>query len=339
MKKPSLLTFTVMKNEGPFILEWLAYQRLVGVDHIVVLTNDCDDGTDLILDRLDAMGLVRHLPNPCALFAPGTPGATKPHIVGIGYARQLREWREADYIFLSDVDEFPLVRVGDGSLKALLAKTDYPDVISMNEMLFGTSGQVHYTDSLITETFTQRSLLNPLGRQKTRRGLKSITRNKPGVLKIRNHRPTAPAHLATDLRWLDGSGRDFPLDLRHVHEKGTDCRDATELAVINHYTLRSTESFLVKMARGDAVAPERINLRYFRQRNRNEEHDTTIHAMLPRLKEEIERLKRDPHLADLHVQSVEAHKAKIAALRNSPDFAEILKRLNIAPAPSTQQAA
>ncbi len=56
MADPTLLTFTVMKNEGPFILEWVAWQRLMGVDHILVFTNDCDDGTDAILDELDRMG-------------------------------------------------------------------------------------------------------------------------------------------------------------------------------------------------------------------------------------------------------------------------------------------
>ena len=71
MNEPRILTFTVMKNEGPFILEWVAWQRLIGVDRIVVLTNDCDDGTDAILDQLDRLALVRHLPNPVEAVPPG----------------------------------------------------------------------------------------------------------------------------------------------------------------------------------------------------------------------------------------------------------------------------
>ena len=40
---------TCMKNEGPFILEWIAYHRMIGVDDFLVYTNDCDDGTDSLV--------------------------------------------------------------------------------------------------------------------------------------------------------------------------------------------------------------------------------------------------------------------------------------------------
>ena len=84
MADPTLLTFTVTKNEGPFIHEWVAWQRLMGVDRILVFSNDCDDGTDTLLDELDRLG--------------------------ISYARHLRLWRDAGCVSLSDVDEFSLLR-------------------------------------------------------------------------------------------------------------------------------------------------------------------------------------------------------------------------------------
>ncbi|MFN4129742.1 MAG: glycosyltransferase family 2 protein, partial [Paracoccaceae bacterium] len=45
---------TTMKNEGPFILEWIAYHRAIGVDDFLIYTNDCTDGTDTMLDLLQA---------------------------------------------------------------------------------------------------------------------------------------------------------------------------------------------------------------------------------------------------------------------------------------------
>jgi hypothetical protein len=59
-----ITAITPMKNEGPFILKWLAYHLMIGINDFVVFTNDCEDGTDAILERLDELGLVRHLPNP-----------------------------------------------------------------------------------------------------------------------------------------------------------------------------------------------------------------------------------------------------------------------------------
>ena len=40
-----------MKNEGPYIVEWVAYHRAIGIDNFLIYTNGCDDGTSEILDR------------------------------------------------------------------------------------------------------------------------------------------------------------------------------------------------------------------------------------------------------------------------------------------------
>ncbi|MES2816741.1 MAG: glycosyltransferase family 2 protein, partial [Pseudomonadota bacterium] len=45
-----------VRNEAAFLLEWLAHHRACGVTDFLVFTNDCDDGTDAMLDRLEALG-------------------------------------------------------------------------------------------------------------------------------------------------------------------------------------------------------------------------------------------------------------------------------------------
>ena len=37
------------KNEGAFLLEWIAYHKVIGFSNIVVLSNDCEDGSDEFL--------------------------------------------------------------------------------------------------------------------------------------------------------------------------------------------------------------------------------------------------------------------------------------------------
>ena len=49
------LAVLTVRNEGAFLLEWLAHHRAVGFTHILVLSNDCQDGTDTMLDRLDEL--------------------------------------------------------------------------------------------------------------------------------------------------------------------------------------------------------------------------------------------------------------------------------------------
>lgn len=59
----SITIFTTMKNEGPYMLEWVAYHRSLGVDHFVIFTNDCDDGTDDMARRLQQLGIATHVSN------------------------------------------------------------------------------------------------------------------------------------------------------------------------------------------------------------------------------------------------------------------------------------
>ena len=58
----ALLILTV-KNEASFLLEWLAHHLTCGFTHVLAYSNDCSDGTDLMLDRLAAMGHVTHVRN------------------------------------------------------------------------------------------------------------------------------------------------------------------------------------------------------------------------------------------------------------------------------------
>ena len=54
-----------MRNEALFTVEWVAHHLAVGFDKIVIFTNDCDDGTDLLLSALQRGGApVLHLDNP-----------------------------------------------------------------------------------------------------------------------------------------------------------------------------------------------------------------------------------------------------------------------------------
>ena len=56
----SVLAITTMRNEAPFVLEWIAYHKHIGVTDCLIYTIDCEDGTDVLLDRLAALGVVPH---------------------------------------------------------------------------------------------------------------------------------------------------------------------------------------------------------------------------------------------------------------------------------------
>lgn len=62
-KHGTVMAVSMMKDEAPFLLEWFAHHLAVGFTDILVYTNDCSDGTDEMLIRLEELGLGHHRRN------------------------------------------------------------------------------------------------------------------------------------------------------------------------------------------------------------------------------------------------------------------------------------
>ena len=308
---------TSMKNEGAFILEWVAYHLSIGVTHFLVYTNDCDDPTDAILERLAESGLVTRLDNPF-----DRENGQKPQRGALNDAAERREVREADWVGVIDVDEFVNIHVGDGTFAALLDAANHPNVISMTWRFFGNRDVHAYEDRWQTEQFTAcapRYIPKPrLGW-----GFKSFYRPDGPFAKIGVHRPLdLDPDRADEVRWVNGSGRAMPERVARKAEwfsrKDTIGYD---MVTLNHYVLRSAESFLVKRQRG------RINhvdqdqgVAYWASRNYATETDLSIQEHLPRARTVLARLLEDERLANLHAEAAAWHRSRIAALMAEPEY-------------------
>lgn len=123
---------TCVKNEGPFLLEWIAYNRLIGVGAHLFYSNDCTDGTDLLLDALAARGLVHHLPNSAE--------GRNYQMEALKHAQHHPSVRSADWVWVADVDEFLNIHVGDHSIAALVAACDSPAAISVTFQFLPMTG-------------------------------------------------------------------------------------------------------------------------------------------------------------------------------------------------------
>lgn len=317
LHEPRVFAATCMKDEGPFILEWLAWHKAMGLGEVTVFTNDCSDGTDLILDRLAEMGHVQHLPNPAFLA-----GSTAFQPMALAYAHQLPAMRRADVFVSMDVDEFLNVIPGDHSFQALFQATGPFDVISVSEVNHGSNGHEHFEPGWLTEQFPGHQSTTP-GRFKARRGVKSIVRLSEKVEKLRNHRPDLHADRGP-VRWLDGSGRATGHFMADRSENGHDCRGSFDLVRLEHFPLRSLDSYLAKMYRGDVVVTgKQVSRLYWRQRNKMEEFTTGYAPQVKRAKAWYDQhLSGDKILMQLQDQACKAHAARIAALVQDPVFRE-----------------
>ncbi len=330
---PRVLIPTCMKNEGPYILEWIAYHRAIGVTDFLIFSNDCTDGTDVLLDRLDELGIVQHLPNPAL-------SVSSPHFqpIALSYVPHFKVFRDADYVISMDVDEFINIRVGDGTIHALLDEIGDADAISMMESIFGCDDQEIFEDRLMIEQFTRCQTHRP-GPRRARRGVKTLVRKASG-LTIKNHRPFETESTPYEsVNWIDGSGKAVPDDFKNSSENGMDSRGRYNLVYLNHYPLRSMEGFLLKHDRGDVVsANRRVTHRYWRTRNRPDSEDLTLQAWLPQIRSGVEALRADPEIARLHDNSVAWHKKRVAELRKMPEYREFLDGLKAMSGPDADES-
>ncbi|MEK0165661.1 glycosyltransferase family 2 protein [Phaeobacter sp. A36a-5a] len=313
---------TTMKNEGPFVLEWLAYHRAIGVDEVLVYTNDCSDGTDSLLRVLQDKGYVQHRDNPYR----GTD--LKPQHAAFQAAEEEPVVRAADWLVCMDVDEFINIRCGNGRLSDLYAAIGDANMIAMTWRLFGNSDVSRFSGALVTREFTR------CAHEVTRRphqawGFKTLFRNNGVFKRLGVHRPKGlQSQHWQDIRWVNGSGRPMPRDIFRNGWRSTIATYGYDLVQLNHYAVRSAESFLVKRDRGRVNHVERDQgLSYWFRMNNNAEDDRSIQRMMPALEEELARLLTDPDIAAAHEGCCRRHRERISELKAREDMLALFREI------------
>lgn len=306
---------TTMKNEAPFILEWLAYHRAIGVDDFLIYTNDCTDGTDTMLELLERKGLVQHRDNPFRAMD------LKPQHAALQAAESEPLIRDCGWAICMDVDEFINVKIGDGTLGALYAAMGDANMISLTWRLFGNCDVHRYDDRFLLEQFTTCA---PEVVRKPHQawGFKTLFRNIDIYKKLGVHRPKGLVpDLWSEVRWLNGSGQPMPREMFRNGWRSTLETYGYDWVCLNHYAVRSAESFLVKRDRGRVNHVDRDQgLNYWFRMNHNAVEDRSIQRMIPRLRAEWDRLIADPEIRAAHDGAVAAHRTRIAQLRATEPY-------------------
>lgn len=306
---------STMKNEGPFVLEWLAHYKALGFDDFVVCTNDCEDSTTDLLLALQDRGLVRH-------HATKKWETTSIHRAALKQASRAEQVKKADWVFVCDADEFLNVKVGDGSVRDLVALSgDEKDVISVPWRVFGPSGVARFKDEPVTRQFIRAELPPAMG---TGAGkfVKSLFSNaaRDKIRRIGLHAPVPqPDHKESLYTVLPGGVPYIVRGARTVNQPSFD------VAQVNHYALRSADSYLVKRARGRANHMSHVlGLEYWDRFNLNAMEDTSIRRYDADVNRWREMFFKDADLATLHQASVDWYQRKADELRADPELQDLI---------------
>ena len=249
----------ILRNEGPYLLEWIAWHRALGIDRFFLADNLSDDGSGPLFAALDAAGIAS-----CFAF-PGTPGAP-PQLPA--YAEILARFgAEADWIAFIDADEFLLPAPPARALLPLVAALDRPEVgaIAVNWAVYGSAGELRAREGLVTERFPARA-----GREAPL-NLHYKTILRPAAFAGTHHSPHL-FRLRPDFAAVHADGG--PVEAASARRHGLSRRVVWAPLRLNHYVVKSrAEFFERKLVRGRATQNTLRDAAFFEGHDRNEARD------------------------------------------------------------------
>jgi len=313
-----VMLVTTVKDEGPNILEWIGYHRMIGFTDIVVFQNDSFDTTARTLAFLARMGVIRYFDNRFR-----RPGRNQFQNRAYRRAARLPEFAQVPWCMTLDGDEFLRVNTGQGRVQDLIAALPDADEIRLNWRIFGNSNLRHLDDRMVTERFTLANEITLPARYPM--PVKTLFRTDsyalPGI-----HLPRRPATAERTIR--NGSGR----QIEEVTVRGFQVTDPEPyaLAQVNHYMVKDSESFLMKSARGSSSHPDRaIALEYWKKRNVNHAEDRTLASLAEAIQDEVRHLNHASGgvLARLRARALRQWRQRIAEIKAQPAMLGLWEQL------------
>lgn len=298
---------TTARNEGIYLLDWIAHHRAIGFEHVFVYSNDNDHGSDALLARLAEHGALTWLPNR-------TVPPVSPQRKALTHAFCcLPDVLDHRWIAVLDVDEFVVLDPARyGSIGALLDLTERRggDALALNWRVHTPNRRLDCPDTpLVARMPLRAATVNP--------HVKTISRPSSAWAST-PHAPIWPDGAARVTLDADGAPHCWPV--KPFGESEMRRADATGPAWIAHYHLKSLPEFIWKSARNRGDESPRAGLQVARMRFAAEFLDTfddpgavedpVPSAFSARVAEERERLAALPGVEAAHQEAVRIFRAE-----------------------------
>lgn len=245
----------IMKNEGPYLKEWLDFHILVGVTKFYLYDNDSTDDTVEILKPYIKRGIVEYNYWPGkAMQMPAYQDIIKKHSY------------DTRWLALIDLDEFLVPVVHDTVPEFLHTLPDGFAQLVVTWVMYGSSGHVHKPDGLVMENFKHHAA-------KTW-GVKSII-NPRLLVGYKN------LHANFIAGWtIDNNGK----KLGYINQ--TKNPPAYNKLRCNHYYTKSFDEYVARLNRGSATTETTQsyrNVEKFKEYDRNEVYDDVMDRFIEKL--------------------------------------------------------
>jgi hypothetical protein len=272
--RPRVAVVAPAKQEAPYLLEWIAYHRALGVEQFVIGDNGGSDFTSELLLALDAAGLIVRLDwRREVAFQLRFSVAAIELLCG-----------KADVCALVDVDELlrPLGERDDipAAIAEIFARPE-TSAAALNWAIYGSGGRTEPGEGLVTERFVDRAPDDDA----LHRLVKSLVRPERFAGMVNPHVVRLAAGEYVDDRGVPAQWERTPASLS--------ARSWDRLRV-DHYVVKSRREFGTKVRRGRATVAPGVDDRdesFFVRRDRNEVSDPMPAAFVRRTRHEMERMR------------------------------------------------
>ena len=283
--RPTLAIAAPVREEARYLLEWIAYHRVLGVNTFLLGDNGGSDDTSQLLRELEDAGVILRFDwhdqgNFQLAFYHQALEAVRPMVEGL---------------FFIDVDEF--LRPDASWFGQNLATADDPvdpvvsviaqawlsdptiSAVALNWAIYGSSGRAEPGDGLVIERFTARAPQEF-----------AVNCHAKAFVRVAScEGPTDNPH-AMLLRWgryVNPWGEDVVWDTSYGFKRGITAKVIWDVLRVDHFAVKSSNEFAVKQARRNLLRAEQEWDQYFIRHDRNDVEDPVPSELVDRTKDEM----------------------------------------------------
>ena len=226
------------RNEGAYLLEWIAYQRAIGFEHVFLYTNDNTDGSDDLLQLLSDAGVITWFDNK---VRPETLPQHRAYGHALSVMPDILDYR---WTMIADIDEFASfdTRIFGGVADYLAWQEQRrAEAVALPWKTYIAAKDDVWRDTPCIERFAMRDI-----------SVSSYVKMMFRTNRVWSASPHHPEPIfATGLVFRSESGE------THM-QKATPAQTArptARLAWMSHYPFRSAPEMIMKLARGRPDRP------------------------------------------------------------------------------------
>lgn len=263
----------IFKNEGPYILEWIAYHQTIGVNKFYIVDNVSNDSSSQMLCDLHTLGIINRIEYK-------NENGVKPQLPA--YKKIIENLTDDDeFIAFIDADEFVHLNDPNGTVDSIINIFNDNDIgaVALNWAVYGSSSCIiPRNDSLVIERFDHRAPQD----YPTNNHYKSVIRRSKLI------------DIGENAHFFKVEGKYVLSDLTEINKlTGLSNTISWETCRINHYVVKSkSEFFSKKAARGRPSGKDSdLNDKFFNYHDMNTVREQYPYSFISKVKNQIDYLE------------------------------------------------